>query len=969
MFGFTLRQLRMSLRQVAGGAMAIVVATGFIAAAMAGSAVMNDTVDNIMREPYAGADLVMGRADYYDAQYLPPTAADDVLADPAVADAFRSVTVSAEASADKRSEWVTLRSASNAPAFATWPVGQGREPSSLGEASLAESLAKRLRVGVGDQIELAVTVFGDPVATDLAVAGSGSDELAASAAPVDAEEAAAAVAEPAESVTALTVTGLFDDSAPTFLTSRPNIQTTPETLALLGVDQANADYYTPGALLIDLAAGVEDSPQVRQQIFDTVSAAWQGTDWAAECPEGFKLLSKGDQWRHGNYDLCSVLVMSPREAGSIRSSQNFDSAVLTGVVVVFGLVSLLTGAMVIANTFQVMIAGRARTLALLRAVGATRSQVHRSVLTEAIITGLVASGIGVVAGWGLVTLALTVATRLYPTIPLPVTAHMSFTAVAAAALIGSLTTILASLVPANMATRVAPIEALRPQAAPTLAARSGRKRLIWSIVLAALGAVGLALSVVLVNVLDSGTIDPAVILVCAVAGVLSGGAMAAGVIIGSVFWLPKLVGRIAGQIARRPGGARIAAANVVRNPRRTAAAATALMVGVTLVGSMLVAAATFDRSIDAYVGRQAPIDLGVGYARGGYMTDVEEVTPHELIGEAVPADLVHQIENVPGITASAPITATTVQIEDDLGVEVTYFINGVDPARLASTLAESDIPAQLAPNVVLVDSFTNDQLAQMSEFESDQAYSDSEWTPPSPNPISGSTRAVLTRGGESFELTFVYAPELDSSRVWLGSMITDQATLDALGADQTVLALFDVDAEADAVAVQNEVLELVTDASPQLAAYEVQGSAIEKAEARKALSTMLLIGLALLAVSLVVALIGISNTLSLSVIERRHETALLRALGLSKGQTRWMLAVEAMVIAGVAGLMGVAFGALYGFAASALLLGPTFGAEFAFPIWPMAVLFGLILAAGLLASVLPGRRAARTPPAAALAIE
>ncbi|MDR2566925.1 MAG: hypothetical protein LBC97_12910, partial [Bifidobacteriaceae bacterium] len=327
MLGFTLRQLRMSLRQVAGGAMAIVVATGFIAAAMAGSAVMNDTVDNIMREPYAGADLVVGRADYYDAQYLPPTAADDVLADPQVADAFRSVAISGEASADKRREWVMMRSASNAPAFAAWPVDQGREPSKAGEASVAASLAKRLRVGVGDQIDLAVTVFGEPVATDLAAAGGGSDEpslageadaqaateLTASPAPVDEEEAAAGqdeppVEEPAyeERVTALTVTGLFDDSAPTFLTSRPNILTPPETLALLGVDQANADYSVPGALLIDLADGVEDSPQVRQQIFDTVSAAWQGTDWAAECPGGFKLLSKGDQWRDGNYDLCSV---------------------------------------------------------------------------------------------------------------------------------------------------------------------------------------------------------------------------------------------------------------------------------------------------------------------------------------------------------------------------------------------------------------------------------------------------------------------------------------------------------------------------------------------------------------------------------------------------------------------------------------------------------------------------------------
>ena len=132
---------------------------------------------------------------------------------------------------------------------------------------------------------------------------------------------------------------------------------------------------------------------------------------------------------------------------------------------------------------------------------------------------------------------------------------------------------------------------------------------------------------------------------------------------------------------------------------------------------------------------------------------------------------------------------------------------------------------------------------------------------------------------------------------------------------------------------------------------------------------MLGIVIGLLAVAVVIALIGVANTLSLSVLERRRESATLRAIGLSRRQLRWMLAVEGMLIAGVGALLGAGLGLLYGWAGSVVVFG-SFGDVLLTVPWRDLVLVLLVaLVAGLLASVLPGRTAARTSPVAALAVD
>ena len=143
----------------------------------------------------------------------------------------------------------------------------------------------------------------------------------------------------------------------------------------------------------------------------------------------------------------------------------------------------------------------------------------------------------------------------------------------------------------------------------------------------------------------------------------------------------------------------------------------------------------------------------------------------------------------------------------------------------------------------------------------------------------------------------------------------------------------------------------------------------ERASYERVIDTLLAIVVGLLGVAVVIALIGVANTLSLSVLERRRESATLRAIGLSRRQLRLMLAVEGMLIAGVGAVLGAALGLLYGWAGAVITFGQIGDVVLVIPWRDLALLFVVALGAGLLASVLPGRAAARTSPVAALAVD
>jgi putative ABC transport system permease protein len=443
---------------------------------------------------------------------------------------------------------------------------------------------------------------------------------------------------------------------------------------------------------------------------------------------------------------------------------------------------------------------------------------------------------------------------------------------------------------------------------------------------------------------------------------------------GSAFWLPKVVGLVVRPLGRGSGVARVAAANSVRNPRRTAATATALMIGVTLVTSLIVAAGSVQKSLDRAINTFTPVDVRVGYsASQSGLTPAEAQDWSGLDGAGLPAvtdQLLNQLRSVDGVQAAVAVEAGVVGVADDSGAVWYCTAYGVAPGEFRAAVNDSELTGLLETGSVLVNPEFGRSLRVMTEVVD-------SWTGDGSRPelpedgLDGEERELVGVSGAAVTREVVERP-VEDYLLPSDALVVDLDTLHELSPETSsseVWIKLDPAADAlDAVRGIQGVVTTDTEASGGFA-YPVEGQAVQRFENRRVVDTMLLIGLALLAVSVVVALVGVSNTLSLSVIERTRETALLRALGLTSRETRGMLALEGMVISGVAGLMGCLIGTFFGMAGCALLLGSTGYLAFAFPAGRVLTVLGLSVVTGLLASVLPGRRAARTPPAEALASE
>jgi putative ABC transport system permease protein len=307
-------------------------------------------------------------------------------------------------------------------------------------------------------------------------------------------------------------------------------------------------------------------------------------------------------------------------------------------VMTFAAIALLIAAMVITNTFQVLIAQRTRALALLRCIGAGTGQLYRSVLLEAAILGAVASAVGILTGALLVQATLVVAPNIDLGVPLPATVTLTWQSVVLPLVVGMGVTVLAALAPARSATRVAPLVALRPSDAPTLRARSGRARLVVSLLALVGGFALLGLGVFLGM---EGA--PQFGLVAAVGG----GAVAFfGVVLSAVLWLPRVAAVLGALVARTGPASRLAVANTLRNPRRTAATSTALLIGVTLVTMVSTGAASARMSADSLLDEEYPYDVSVPTSDPTYVEDLSDA-----------------VGGTSGITATAFITKATVTLE------------------------------------------------------------------------------------------------------------------------------------------------------------------------------------------------------------------------------------------------------------------------------------------------------------------
>jgi putative ABC transport system permease protein len=570
--------------------------------------------------------------------------------------------------------------------------------------------------------------------------------------------------------------------------------------------------------------------------------------------------------------------------------------VFRNLLLIFGAIALLVGTILIVNTFLILLAQRRRQVGLLRAVGATGGQVRRSMLTEAVITGVIGSALGVAVGIAVTAVASAISGSLSAGLIIPGT-------VVPAALVGVLVTVLAALGPAGRATQVSPLDALRPVVDAASDRRISVLTAIPSLLVAAAGAglIGYGLRA-----------GNHALLLC-----VAGSAMlAVGILIGVKLYFPTLV-RLLG-LATRPLGpvGRLATSNTVRNPGRAAATGAALMLATGLIVTLQVGAASVKESTNLMFDQHYPVDVTVSSAT------------------KLPSGVARRVADVPGITATAPVRSAMVSVATAKRQKAQLRMTAGNTIGSVINRGAGTLPSDR----VLMDAFIAGSLD-----------------------IHDGDRVTVRHGSWSREVT------VQPSRIAAdGALVVPPDLLAAAAPDAPITGVWaKADPNADVVEI-NSALTKITKDHPQLV---LSGSLTNKASYVKLLDTLLTVATVLLGVAVLIALIGVGNTLGLSVIERSQESALLRALGLQRGQLRLMLGIEAVLLAVAGAVVGVGAGGFFGWIGTAAI-----GRELDYPTVvfamsvPQTVLVGVVaIVAGVLASILPGRRAARSAPIEVLA--
>lgn len=579
--------------------------------------------------------------------------------------------------------------------------------------------------------------------------------------------------------------------------------------------------------------------------------------------------------------------------------------------VAFGLIALLVGTFIIYNTFSMLVAQRLRELALLRAIGASRGQLTRSVLIEAAVTGLVGSAIGVVAGFGLAKLIFVILEAFDLGIP---SGDLALTpmSVVTPLVLGFVVTVFSAWAPARRAGRVAPVQGMRVGAA---AGEAGGGWRTYVGILSVISGVALALI---------GTWEDTT-----KAGAITVGVGAAALIVGSFLVMPALARPIAGGIGRvigAPFGAvgRLAATNAGRNTRRTAATAFALTLGLTLVAAFGTLGATTKASLSGIIDR-----------------DIQaEVVVQGVASQGMPIQLPAGIEQR---------IADLDEVGDVAFLAFGFGSLGGEPQPLASAGGQVDqmIEADMMHGEL--------QPAEDSLVVSRTVSREKGWA------MGTEVSLVAPDGNQStLEVTGVY----EDNQV-LGPFITGRDVYERL-VPENLRSTFNVLASpADGVGSE-DVLEAVTEELTDIPIASVQSKQQYIDVQSGSVDQLLTIIYALLGLALVIAVLGIVNTLALSVIERRTEIGMLRAVGMQRSQVRRTINLESTQIAVFGALIGAAVGVYLGWAFVTVLASQ--GLQMTTIPWGS---IGIVLLSsafiGVLASLWPAHRAAKTDPLEAIA--
>ncbi|MFE0190815.1 ABC transporter permease [Streptomyces sp. NPDC058989] len=577
----------------------------------------------------------------------------------------------------------------------------------------------------------------------------------------------------------------------------------------------------------------------------------------------------------------------------------------TGLLVFAG-IALFVGVFIIANTFTMLVAQRTKELALLRAVGASRRQVTRSVLVEAFVVGAVAAVTGLAAGIGIgagmrALMSSTGAT--VPDGPLVV----SLSTVLISLLVGIVVTVLAAWLPGRRAAKIPPVAAMN-----SVHATATTKSLVVRNTIGALFAGAGAAGVLVATGMDDGK------------AVMAGGA---GLLLIGVFILTPLLSRpliaLAAPVLRAFGiSGSLARQNAVRNPRRTAATASALMVGLTLITGMTVIAGSVQKGIDK---------MATEALKADYVVSMASHTP-------LSPDVAKKIATLDEVTASSPLRNSPSRVGTD--TEYLTGVNGKDFGKLTRLDFVKGSLGELGGDRTVVDEATAEEKG---------------WQPGSRFPVTfeDGKKGTLTVSG-------VY-----QGNEMIRGILLDNATLAPHQKQITDMQVM-VKTKDGATDAAKDSLVKALGKNPAISVADKKDVSDGIAQMFNLMLNMLY---GLLAMAVIVAVLGVINTLAMSVFERSQEIGMLRAIGLDRRGIKRMVRLESLVISLFGGVLGIGLGVFFGWAAGELIGGslPTY--ELVLPWARIGVFLALAALVGVLAALWPARRAAKLNMLAAIKAE
>ncbi|TGB14135.1 FtsX-like permease family protein [Streptomyces sp. MZ04] len=607
----------------------------------------------------------------------------------------------------------------------------------------------------------------------------------------------------------------------------------------------------------------------------------------------------------------SVEKILPKDTDAVtgtRLSDDQDAMIeqqtssMSQVLLIFAGIALFVGIFIIANTFTMLVAQRTKELALMRAVGASRRQVTRSVLIEAFLVGLVAAvagfGLGIGVSTGLEALMNSGGASL-PKGPLVI----SPTTVVVALVIGVVVTMLAAWLPGRRAAKIPPVAAMNSvHATPTMRGLVVRNTI---------GSLIVALGMVMLFMDDNY--------------VMAGGA---GVILVGVIVLTPLLSRpviAASAPLLKPFGVagKLSRLNSVRNPRRTASTASALMIGLTLITAMTVVATSMSSAINKMAVDSLKADYSVS------MANFQPLTP----------EVREKLDKLPDVEASSPLRAAYGEADGSY-----TSISGVDPKTIGKLVGLDFSSGSM-------DGFQGNATLVDSDTAKDKGIKAGDTIPVKFDEDNKTVRLKVAGVYEANEMlnglfapTSVVDPHLEK-------IVDKQVLLKMKGGASD--------------SAEDSIVKTLGD-NPAITIQDKQ--AISNAIGG-AINMVLNMLYGLLAMAILIAVLGVINTLAMSVFERKHEIGMLRAIGLDRAKVKQMVRLESVVISLFGAVLGIGLGLFMGWAAGGSIADSVKTYSMEIPFGRIAIFLVIAAVVGVLAAVWPARSAARLNPLQAIKSE